>query len=224
MYFINHNKQVIVFWFYKCGHTSLIEYFKKVPNFEMTDIWNSCDSYTYIQDRYPEFLNYKMAMVVRNPIYYSISGYKHFIEYGMWNHNYKNFISQTMINRHDRPNYTYKRHLELVATPNNLLKDSYINQAADFYMHCCINPKYTYRKHIEVIQLEKINNLKVFLENNNIKVNHDFPHSNRNRQKLMPKVNSDIVRLWDMLYRQNFELFGYDFDKTVNEIKLLTKS
>jgi len=224
MYFINHDKQVIVFWFHKCGHTSLIDFFKEISGFEMIEIWNYCDSYTYIKDRQPEFLNYSMAMVVRNPIYYSISGYKFFIKVSKWDQNFKKFIVDIMINRYSFKNYTYKRHLELVAVSNNLLNRSTIDEAATFYMHCCINPRYTYRNHIKVIQLEQINEIKNFLQNHNINAEHNFPHSNKNVLKKFFKVTDEVVRLWDILYRPNFELFGYDFEKTVSEIKLLTKS
>jgi hypothetical protein len=220
MYFINHDKKIIVFWFHKCGHTSLIEYFDQIKNFELYEAWNYIDSYTYIKDKQPEYLDYNLAMVVRNPIYYSISGYNHSVNVSNWDPAYREFIKHTMTNRYNTSDYTYKRHLQLVIAPNPLFGSPYHVEANNFYFHCCINPEYTFRKNIKVIQLEKINELSVFLKKYGVKTNHSVLHKNKGEYQSHITINEDIIKYWDILYRRNFDLFGYNFEKTIKELSL----
>jgi hypothetical protein len=220
MYFINHKKKIIVFCFHKCGHTSLIDYFDQIENFKFVEVCNYPDSYTHIKNKFPQYLDYNMAMVIRNPIHYSISGYKHFINAKNSSKNYKKFIDNIMTLRYDVADYTYKKHLELVISPTALMNPTYHMESNAFYNHCCVNPRYTFRKNIKIIQLENTKDLSVFLKTHHVSVHHTVSHKNKNDYQPKIFIDNEIIMYWKNLYYHNFKFFGYNFEKTVEEFIL----
>lgn len=215
MYFVNHDKKIVIFWFHKCGHTSLIDFFDKIPGFELLEAWNSLDSYSYIEENEPKLLTYYKCMITRNPIHYSISGYKHFSDAIEYEQEVKEFFHDIILDRFAFTNYTLNKHLEICLS-NDILFHKNTHIAKDFYAHCCRKQSYTYRDNVKIIHLEKIYQLLQMLRSRGVKIDTPFPHSN-NRSYSTAEVHIDkkTVRLWNLLYRHECDILGYDFDSTV---------
>jgi hypothetical protein len=216
MYFVNHVNKIVIFWFHKCGHTSLINFFEKIPNFEFYEAWNKLDSYTFIEKEKTELLAYNKCMIVRNPVHYSISGYKHFLELYNKNRQWKMFFEKIFFDRFNTVEYTFELHLEMLLC-NEMLFNHNINFSKDFHTHCCRQQRYTYRPDVKIIKLEELHELYLFLNSNDVFTETVFPHSNK-RDNVKINITDNVIRMWKHLYEKDCEILGYDLDNTIKTI------
>lgn len=217
MYFVNHEKQILVFWFHKCGHTSLIDFFDSVGNFTLYEAWNQLDSYTYIERNEPKLLRYKKCMITRNPIDYCISGYKHFVDRQNQIHRVKSFFEQILLDRFNDTEYTFEKHLEILLS-NDVLFHKKRKYARDFFTHCCRKQSYTYRPDVRIIHLEKIHQLSNYLNKHGVQTTITFPHSNKREDNIEVEISKTSKRYLDLLYRIECEKLGYNFESTINSL------
>ncbi len=214
MYFVNYDQKILVFWFHKCGHTSLIDFFNSIGNFTLYEAWNQLDSYSFIEQYKPELLNYRKCMITRNPMDYSISGFKHFTEAKKQSHRIRKYFDQILMDRFSSTEYNLNRHLELLLSTDTLFHPD-IQTARDFFTHCCRKQSYTYRTDVKIIHLEKIYQLSSYLTKNGVQVKAVFPHSNKRVLDDKIEITDTTFRLWSLLYKNECEILGYDFFKTL---------
>lgn len=217
MYFVNHEKQILVFWFHKCGHTSLINFFNSIGNFTLYEAWNQLDSYSFIEEYKPELLKYRKCMITRNPIHYSISGFKHFFEARQNESRIKKFLDNILIERYSNAQYTLDRHLEILLSPD-ILFHADKHSSTEFFTHCCRKQSYTLRPDVKVIHLEEIFLLPKYLSNKGIHVTCSIPHSNKRDNNIELNITKKTVNYWTMLYKNEFEELGYNLNDTIRTL------
>lgn len=218
MFFVSHEHKTIVFWFHKCGHTSLIKFFSHLPSFEMYEAWGSVDSYSYIEETTPELLDYAKCMVVRNPLHYSYSGYKHFSTNQKHNIEWKYYFDNILLDRYGDRNYTFDRHLEILISNDILMYKKSVDLSKEFHVHCCKHQHYTYRPDVKIIKLEESFQLIEFLNSQQVFPVIPMPHLNQRDKTNELNVTPKTIRLWKLLYEKESGILGYDIEKTIHEL------
>ena len=214
---INYEKKKIIATRFKSGSSSVDEHIRKHGNnqwiYENSDVLvpgSTDDDYTWLEFTIPDIKKWEIFYVARNPIDYTVSGYKHY----WWQHK-TNYFCKHAINRLV-DEYTFPRHVLLISDIFLQYEMSKWRDSHTFFTHCASTPIRHWRPWMNLVKLETdFKNLHTYVD-----IDTPFPHENSSETfKGKIEMNDAAERLLRTRWTYTANQWGYDIDESINKYK-----
>lgn len=213
---LNYATKKAILTRYKNGSTSVQEHLEKnYPNewhTIHTDVLNIGSIDDEKIENHIDINSWDVYYVIRNPIEYTLSGYKHF-----W-YTYKtSYFCRNAFNRLlSKKEYDFAAHVQFISDIHLQYEISRWRDAIIFFTHCASMPIRHYRPWMKLVKLE--NDFDKLHEY--VGIDEPFPHSNHNSWFAGDiNIDDETERLLRIRWAYTADIWGYDLTESINKYK-----